>query len=167
MTTISLSEKQAEPSEGADVTGANITWTSKWNSYVDRTYELPYRWFYVCFKPFNKAYGKDPNWFAYKGLDKCRKFFKKPEVLLMTREIDAAKIHINALVCTKEDLTRHDQAIYSNKYKVSVFLCDTTLYKQNVSTYIRKESMTRTFERYLDYYIYNRNSSTLTKPKEA
>lgn len=115
----------------------------------DRTYEDNLKWYFVVFKPFNKPYLKDPDWFAVKGLDNCRQHFKKPSAYILTREIEAEKIHINALVCTSTPPI-HD-SVYNNKYKLHVKLLLTIIDRQSVLTYITKEFHNKTPLRYLDY----------------
>lgn len=121
--------------------------------YINRTYESPFKWYLVVFKPYDKPYEQDREWFRFKGLSSCRNLFKKCQVALLTREIYAAKIHINAVVCTDQDLMRRHDTTYNNRYKIDVSelhrLCD----RQNSLIYITKEEKDRSFANYLDYII--------------
>lgn len=122
---------------------------------IARTYESPYKWYMVVFKPFNKPYALDPDWYAFKGLSKCRDMFKKPQAVVLTREVNAEKIHVNAIVCTDQALLhRHDRA-YCNKYKIYVVELPQQRDRQNALSYISKEAKTRTFKKYMDYIAYS------------
>lgn len=123
---------------------------------IDRTYEKPVRWFFVVFKPYNRAYNKDPAYFRIKGLSKCRDAFIKPEAILLTREMEAEKVHINALVATTADPSYLHEKSYCNKYKVYVDEVCTRSSLLRVKDYILKESKHRTFEKYLDYIEWSR-----------
>jgi len=124
--------------------------------FVERTYEDPLKWYFVVFKPFDRAYERDPHYFMYKGLSKCRDAFKRPEAILLTKEQQSNKVHINALVCTRQEVqTLHDKS-YCNKYKIYVDSCDTLAERLRVRSYIMKESKNRTFEKYLDYIEWSR-----------
>lgn len=127
------------------------------NSIMDRTYEAPYKWYYIVFKPFDAPYAKDADFFKVKGLDKCRKMFKKPQALILTREIlNCEKVHINALVCTDQDLLLRHNKSYCNKYKLHVSLLSEKRDRLNVLSYILKELKERSFLKYLDYYTFIR-----------
>lgn len=123
---------------------------------VDRSYEDG-RWYYATFVPLNKAYEKDEDWFKVKGLSKCRDLFKKPDVVIMTREIlNCKKVHINALVYTSIKPKLNNKSTYCNKYYVHLQICDTLHDRRTVLFYIIKETRKRTFVRYLDYIIWDR-----------
>ncbi len=148
-----LSENQAEPIETKSEDRVSIIW----ESIISRTYEKPFSWYLVVFSPINKAYDKDPDFFKVKGLDKCRLMFKKPQAYIMTREIlDCEKIHVNALICTDQDLTTRNKKIYCNKYFVDVQTCPLPIDRDRVLTYITKESTKRSYLKYLDYLHYSR-----------
>lgn len=121
---------------------------------IGRSYETPMNWYYVVFAPFDDPYNRDPDWFKVKGMDYCRLFFKKPMVSILTRETEANKVHINALVCT--DQKYHSGQNYRNKYRLNVSVLATQGDRQRILTYITKESKKRPFTRYLDYYSYGR-----------
>lgn len=123
---------------------------------VDRSYEKPVKWFYVVFKPFDDAYAKDVDWFAIKGLDKCRKMFSSAKCYILTRETQAKKVHINALVATTQDLLSRHEKNYGNKYKLHVSaVCDRAS-RLTVLRYITKEAVGRTFVNYLDYLCFGK-----------
>lgn len=123
---------------------------------IERTYELPAKWYFIVYKPFDKPYARDPDFFKVKGLDKCRKSLKKPLSYIMTREIMSAKVHINAIVCTTEDLASKNESSYCSKYKLYVSELKSTGDRRRVLDYIMKEASLRPFTKYLDYLIYNR-----------
>lgn len=110
----------------------------------------------VVFKPFDRAYERDPCFFQVKGLDKCRKLFKRPTAYIMTREIIASKIHVNSLVATTENLIDYHDSSYCSKYKVHVSELHNLGDRQRVLVYITKEGKKRTFIKYLDYIVYSK-----------
>lgn len=122
-------------------------------SVVSRTYESPVQWYFVVWKPFNRAYEKDPDFFRVKGLDKCRQMFKKPNAYVVTRETESTKVHINAVVATSQPLDAKHETSYCNKYKVHVQRLSTLGDRLDVLSYITKENRDRSFTKYLDYLI--------------
>lgn len=152
----------AETKAAADEGVGSVT--NSWNTLlgnkqVHRTYENA-KWYFVVFNPFNKTYGKDPDWYKFKGIDKCRRRFKNYEFMILTREIDAAKVHINLLICSKQDLRPYDKSVYCNKYKLCVQRCDTLGDRLSVLVYMQKEAQKRTFKQYLDYIIVEKKCPT-------
>lgn len=128
----------------------------KMGAIIKRSYERPIYWYLVVFKPYNKAYEKDIDWFKVKGIDKCRKLFKRPSCYLLTREILSQKVHVNAIVATSQDLiVQHDQS-YCNKYKLHVQMLHNLSDRLFALTYVTKEREQRSFVNYLDYIIYNK-----------
>lgn len=117
---------------------------------VARSYDE--KWYFVVFKPFDRSYLKDPHWYQVKGLERCRKSLRQPlKAYVMTREIDANKTHINALVCSGFDYMSIDGSVLANKYKLHVQLLPSPADRHNVLRYIQKESAKRSFVKYLDY----------------
>lgn len=120
-------------------------------------------WYFLTFKPYNDQYNKNKAWYEFKGIDYVRKLLPKGKYLI-TRETESTKIHINVLISTETDLkTWHDKAgrkykIWCNRLADQVHDCVT------IYDYITKESQTRTFNKFLDYIVYNgpkkRNSQT-------
>lgn len=121
---------------------------------VNRTYEEPFRWYFLTFKPFDKPYEKDPVFYHKKGLEHCRKKVGKTEAYFYTREIKASKVHINALVLSSSDLSiLHEKQ--TNKYFIySVQIPNMDRFK--VFDYIFKESRERYFNKYIDFAIYSK-----------
>lgn len=148
---------EAKPSAGEAVSEAISLWTQHrdhMEALAERTYEKPYKWYYVVFKPFNLPYERDKAWYEFKGLDACRKYFKRPKVAILSREIQAEKIHINALVCTDQFL-KHG---YSNrKYKLGVYEIHDIDGRRRTLKYLLKESGFRSFKLYLDYIFNPKN----------
>lgn len=128
--------------------GALTILRDKMETIVSRSYEGK-QWYFVVFKPFNKSYNKCPDWYAIKGIDSCRKYFKRPSAYILTRETEAEKVHINALVCSENP--PEEGAVYNNKYKLHVDILPTLGDRLRVLTYILKEFPNRTFSQYLDY----------------
>lgn len=121
------------------------------NHLVERSYEKPFKWFYLVCTPFNKNYEKDLDFYNRKGFDYVRnKIVKKAEAMIMTREIVSKKIHINVLCCTDKPL---DQIkLKTNKYHVYCQECPAPQDRRLVLEYILKESKSRYFHEHLDYY---------------
>lgn len=144
-------------SAGEAVTEATIpTVYSMGKQLVERSYEKPNKWYYLVFKPFDRAYARDIDFFKVKGLDKCRKILKHPTSYIITREIEANKVHINMIVCTQEDLSQKDGSNYCSKYKIFARELKSTGDRLRVLDYITKEASVRSFTKYLDYLIYTR-----------
>lgn len=125
---------------------------------IARSYEKPFKWYFVVFAPYDDPYNKDPDWFKVKGMDTCRLCFKKPQVNIMTREIlDCEKVHVNSLVCTDQVLT--DGHNYRNKYRMYVRQPCTLFDRQTILTYIQKErTLRKPYLQYLDWYTYGRKN---------
>jgi len=121
---------------------------TKVNHLVKRSYERPFRWYFLTFKPFNKNYEKDIDFYNRKGFDHVRKKIGKTEAMIMTKEIQASKIHINVLCCSERNLSEllHDKN--TNKYHIFSEPCKD---RHLVLEYILKESRTRFFHEHLDY----------------
>jgi len=115
---------------------------------VRRSYERPHKWFMLTFKPFIKTYEKDINFYISKGFDHVRKKVGKVDAFIMTREINAAKVHINMLCCTTRalDIELHEKQ--TNKYFI---YCQPCIDRHCALEYILKESRTRFFYEYIDY----------------
>lgn len=129
---------------------ASTKWLQPMKAIIHRSYEET-NWYLVVFKPYDKAYEKDKDWFAVKGLDSCRKLFKKPEAYILTREVNASKIHVNAIVATKIDMSYKHDKTYCNRYKIHVSQLRHVSDRISALDYITKESKDRTFVKYLDY----------------
>ncbi len=141
---------------GEAVAGAITQWlTHRAHLYstIKRTYENPAKWYFIVAKPFNKPYEKDPSWYLTKGLDAIRKKCGKTQFALFTRETDAAKVHINGLIVS--DSLPFSDGYNTNKYKISVSALSGIDDRRRILDYITKESLDRTFIKYLDYlYTY-------------
>lgn len=131
---------------------------------IDRSYEAPYNWYYLVFKPFNNTY--DINKYAV-CLSKCVDYLRKSKhiaVTISSREILAAKIHTNHLVCSNEDLydLLHGKNISTRglKYKIAVECVEGMEHRINVLHYIFKEANLRDFKIYTDHASTNSNTAT-------
>lgn len=131
-------------------------WSTTMGAIIERSYERPIEWFLIVFKPYDKPYAKDPAFYAVKGIDKCRKLFKRPQAYILTRETQAQKVHVNAIVATDQDLLKYHDQSYCSKYKTHVQLLNSLADRQRALAYITKEGTSRTFTKYLDYLIYSR-----------
>lgn len=115
---------------------------------TDRSYEMPHRWYFIVFAPFNKNYEKDIKFYATKGFDHCRKKIGKVKCMIMTREIQAKKIHINMLCCTTRALDQELKNLKTNRYSI---YCRPAIDRRKALVYILKEARTRYFHEYIDY----------------
>lgn len=149
---------EAKPSAAEGESEAILKWyyhMEHMRNLIKRTYEVPYKWYYIVFKPFNKTYSKDPAWYQYKSMDYCRKFFRLPRVLIQVKEEIAAKTHVHALVCTDQKMI---DGYNMTKYKLSVSELSDIGDRIRTLDYLIKESLNRQFIIYKDYIFHPKNS---------
>ena len=124
-------------------------------SYITgRTYELPYRWFLLTFKPFNRTYDDNFDFYQNKCIDHCRKKLGKVAAYIITREIKATKTHVNILCVTKRALSIELHEKKTNRYFI---YCKEAYDRHICLEYILKESRTRNFTKYIDYAFFHNN----------
>ncbi len=126
------------------------------NLFIDEIKEpntVDCQWFFIVFAPMDKPYKLDPDWFRYKGLDKCRQKLVNQKKYLCTMEhLECAKFHVNALVYGPSKLFELNNKICYNKYHIYVAIVENTIEdRMRVLTYITKEVILRTFKLYRDY----------------
>lgn len=125
---------------------------SIYKQLVYRSYEDRYSWYYVVFKPFDDSYTL-PKY--YNVLGTCSDYLRSKSVLgILSRECIAPKIHVNALVVSKENLLAlHGKNIQKRglKYKLHIECCETFEHRDNVLQYMFKEADERDFTIYLDH----------------
>lgn len=119
---------------------------------VERSYERPYKWYFMVFKPFDKSYERDYDFYqSTASFDHIKKKLGAVSFYLFTREIFAAKTHVNVLVCSKRDLSSlHDKK--TNKFWI---FSKPAKERRDVFEYIIKESKIRRFKPKLDYRYYD------------
>lgn len=105
--------------------------------------------YYLVFKPKNKRYDPKKNL-----LDHVRKKCGKHIAIIITREIEARKVHYNVLVRTAEDLLRLHDTQDSRFYIYCTAVPNTKKDVDTVHEYIIKESKTRYFYDNLDIYAF-------------
>jgi hypothetical protein len=115
---------------------------------IERSYELPEKWYFITFKPFNKNYEKNIELYTTKCLDHCRKKLGKVSAYIMTREIKATKIHVNILCVTDRPLVK---LLHGKKTYRYYIYCQEASSKRDSLEYIIKESKERYFYKYVDY----------------
>ncbi len=121
---------------------------------ITRSYEKPYNWYLLVFSPMDVPYENDPEWFMIKGLDRIRDKFRLHETFLITRELNATKVHANMLICSKTDLTKMDARKCFHKYHIKAqYICNSLCDREHVYNYITKEFKEREPVKYLDYVI--------------
>jgi len=121
---------------------------------IGRSYEQPCRWFLVTFKPFSKNYEKDLIFYKYGCMDHCRKKLGRDiSCYVMTREIDATKVHVNILCCTKRDLESELHDKKTNRYYIYAQECNN---RHDTFEYIIKESHTRVMHSKIDYQTFSK-----------
>lgn len=124
---------------------------------ISRSYEGPFNWYYITFKPFTDSYTLHEA--LYQNClnivsDWCR---SKSDCGVLTREIMATKTHVNALVCSSKellDLNNSNIVKRGLKYKLHVDLCLSLEDRLRVLTYMFKESDHRSFLLYTDHMSY-------------
>jgi len=144
-------ENQACPEDVVTTkTGALTNW-----QHIRRAYEN-HKWYMLVFKPYNKPYEQDPEWFKHKTVDKISKWCKsKGPAYFVTKEIlDCQKIHGNAVVVSKINLIDkyHGRTAY-NKYKIHVSELPALGDRMRALSYITKENKKRPYKLYSDYYF--------------
>lgn len=126
--------------------------------YVLRSYEQPTNWYYVVAKPYNDKYEKYRSWYeSYQAVRTIKRKFE-PSTSLITREKEAAKVHLNMLCTSEQDLTKfHDKNCFKYRYHVQKI---TGLYgRASVLMYILKEAKQRRMQEFKDYFedcLYNK-----------
>lgn len=121
---------------------------SKVGHITERTYESPFKWYFITFKPFNSTYLKHLDFYKSKGLDHCRKKVGKVKAYIMTKEIMAEKQHINMLCVCDRPL---DSLLHEKKTSKYMIFAEEAQDRDRVLQYIIKESKQRYFRRYEDY----------------
>lgn len=133
---------QGENREALDIMEAAIL-----NSISDSA-----KWYYITFKPFDDSYAKLRNWYSVKGIESCASKVKSYKAKgLLTRETEAAKEHINALVCCDQDLTHLHDKVFNHKYKMYAVHAKDHEDRQRLFKYITKEFDARPAIKYKDY----------------
>lgn len=135
--------------EGEAGAGA-MTYMHDMNDIINRSYEEPFKWYFIVYKPYDRAYEKQPDWFQARGIDRVRKSLKSPAYIL-TRELLATKTHINVLMASCDPPL--DNTDLCNKYKLHVSELPTLGDRQRVLHYITKENTSRPFVKYQDYIL--------------
>lgn len=123
----------------------------QYSALTNRTYEQPYQWYYIVFKPFNDSYGPSYDNCIGKLYDWIR---PKSCCSIITKEIFAKKIHANALCVSDKDLLLMDGTNIQKrglKYKISVTYIEGRAHRENVLKYMFKEALEREFKIYSDY----------------
>lgn len=118
---------------------------------VRRSYEKPFKWYFLTFTPFNSTYEKNLEWYQTKCIDHCRRKLGKVEAYIMTREKKATKTHINILCVTTRDLRKELDGAKTNRYYI---YCKESICRHDCIRYILKESKTRYFKEYIDYVFH-------------
>ncbi len=114
---------------------------------------VDYQWFFIVFAPMDNPYKLDPDWFRYKGLDKCRQKLVNHKQYVCTLETsDCAKVHVNALVYGPSKLFELNNKKCYHKYHMYVAIVENTIDdRTRVLNYITKETLLRRFKLYRDY----------------
>lgn len=118
---------------------------------------IPRIWFIVA-SPYNRNYNKKQRFYQRNCFDYLRKYFdlRLPQKYLMTKEVNAAKTHVNILIIDYDSET--DWFLYDNintpNYRYSVQEVDDRQNSERVLAYMIKESHERRFSKYSDF-VYN------------
>lgn len=157
-------ELEAKPVEGAPLYNSefpkppNYCLFHNYNSthaklvhVTNRTYESPYKWYFLTFKPFNSTYDSHHEFYQKKCLDHCRKKMGLVEAYIITRETGATKTHVNILCVTTRDLAEELHNKKTNRYYI---YCQTAINRHDCLAYMLKEAKERRFNHYEDYVFY-------------
>lgn len=117
-----------------------------------RCYEAPYQLYFVVAQPYKDKYEQNKSWYRYKGMDYVRKFCKPKDYVLST-EIKASQVHVNALVWTEKDLSKFHKKGCGKRYGfyVTKMNLKTQQDRFNVLSYMMKEARKRYFHLFRDY----------------
>lgn len=121
-------------------------WYEQFKRVVDRTYEEPYNWYFLTFKPLDNSY--DP---GVKGVSKIMsKLANACEAIIVTRETLATKVHFNVLCVSSVNLEQkyHDKVSH-HMWKMYSVNCND--YRYRVYDYVTKEALVRPYLLYTDY----------------
>lgn len=133
---------------------------------VKRTYEYPIRWYYLVFKPFNSSYdevmysrplGPISDYLRSRGCD----------LQILSREIVAPKIHVNALVTSLTDLTELNGKNITKRglgFKLHVQHVPTLADRLEVFSYMFKEAEKRPFLLFVDHLCKSHSKSYVSQP---
>lgn len=110
-------------------------------------------YYYLTFKPFNESYEKFFDWYQNRMVDNIFKRYKKNSTyLFITKETQAAKIHCNLLIETKNDLLKELDKNIFNKVKIHVQKVKHGYHNRRaIVNYMTKEAKERPFEYYKDF----------------
>lgn len=131
--------------------------------YLRRCYESPINCYYLVAVPLCAKYEKNKALYTNKCLDLVRKSFKDPEDYVLTREVNATKVHVNVLIWTKEDVVKRFHQKVVGKYGYHVQVVPHISDRIRVMEYMFKEAKTRNFYKYIDYVYVQRMKSALEK----
>lgn len=121
-----------------------------------RSYELPCTAYYLVINPYEEVYKKEINFFQSKRfLDSVQKYIKgkfDPIYYVITREINATRIHINVYMVCPRPITLKVGSV-NHRYGLWFRVIDTFHEtRSDILKYMFKENKTRPFEQYLDYH---------------
>lgn len=106
---------------------------------IKRSYESPLNLFMLAFKPFNKLYNPNTDF-----MDHVRKKIGSHKAVIITREINATKVHYHAIVITDKALDEKLHDKQTNTFKISCIKCPMKD-KYRIHDYIVYESRKRYF----------------------
>lgn len=136
--------------------------TPNYDDIMERVYPMLYpfppgNWYQLTYAPMNKYYDTNVDYFKTKRfIDTVRRRHTDSNVLILSREIDAAKYHINVL-CHVPKGTDYVKMFHNETWdrKCNIHCQLVRPNEQDaVARYIFKEARARPFIEYLDYYLY-------------
>lgn len=145
-----LSSDSAEPKVEKE---ALLDVTKLYSHLIKRTYEYPIRWYYLVFKPFNSSYDEE---LYSRPLGPCSDYLRSIgcDLQILSREIIAPKIHVNAIVTSITDLTELSGKNITKRglgFKLNVQHLPTLGDRQGVFSYMFKEAEKRPFVLFVDH----------------
>lgn len=131
-----------------------------YNHFIKPLYPVCNKEFYVVFKPLNRAYV--PDWFKQNSLRKLSDWARqkfKPTAMVLTREYrGCAKVHINLICSTSEDIMKFHEKIVINKWMLYVKQIDS--HHSRVLSYMYKDANHYSFYDHVDYVLYRTEKPT-------
>lgn len=111
----------------------------------DRTYESPYKTYYMVLKPYKKYNKrKDISHSDNASIERKLRRTLKYKRILIIREINAESVHYNVLVTTKEDAyLLYDETNFNNYFRSHVQTVETVADVERVLNYMCKEADSR------------------------
>lgn len=142
---------QAKPEDEAAIDNSYEIVSPFMKQLISRTYEKPYKWYLVVFKPYDKQYDKHFEWYQTKAMEYIRRLYSKIGDIVISKEIMAKKTHFNMIIVTCECVD--DSETPNHKFKLNVNELEQMNDRLAALVYILKEAKLRPFVKFVDYNL--------------